>query len=289
MSANLASCALAALVAAIPFHCPSTTVIVVFEGYSISETNQLFVDEIFRSIATTLLLTHTVNSTTVVFTETAKASALLSFQSQDSNTALITDAPNIIPTIAENYMTISIMNSYKADLSLSLGSNVGAPSAIDNPPAALFPEASLTQYTFPTGWAGRIYVGPNTNPDGSKIEGSFIGPPDIDVSYVDGYSVSITCFSEGVPVSDCNIDLFGQQGIFCTNQVAGPMCLISAQNSPQGPAPPFFAACAGAAYTFPKDDGANQGNSKSNLVSCCIGTSCTAPSRTKRGIVGLIW
>ena len=254
---------------------------VVFEGYLTSEADELFVDEIFKSISSTLLPTNTINPTTIILTEMGQASALISSHSQDSNTALTTDTPNVTPTITEDYMTVAITNSFKADLSLSLGSNVGAPSAIGNPPAALFPEASLTQYVFPTGWAGRIYVGPNTNPDGSKIEGSYTGPPDIDVSYVDGYSVPITCSSEDVPVSGCNIDLFNQEGIFCANQVVGPVCLNSAQNSPQGPAPLFFAACAGAAYTFPKDDRANQGNLRSNLVSCCIGTSCAAPSRQK--------
>ena len=43
---------------------------------------------------------------------------------------------------------------------------------------------------------------------GSKIEGSLTGPPDINVSYVDGFSVPITCSSEGVAVSSCNIDLY---------------------------------------------------------------------------------
>ncbi len=279
--ARLASWILAALVTAIPFDCPSTTMIVVIEGYSISKPNHVLVEEIFKSIVTTLLPAHTLDRTTVVVTETAKASTLLLSHSQNSYTALITDTPNTQTTLVKDCMTISITNSYNADLSLSLGSNVGAPSALGNPSAAVFPAASLTKYTFPTGWAGRIYVGPNTNPEGSKIEASFTGPPDIDVSYVDGYSVPITCSSEGVPVSGCNIDLFDQQGISCLTQVAGPVCLNSAQNNPQGPAPAFFAACAGAAYTYPKDDDANQGNLRSNLVSCCIGTSCAAPSRQK--------
>lgn len=77
----------------------------------------------------------------------------------------------------------------------------------------------------------------------------------------------------------CNIDLFKQPGITCDNQVDGPVCLNSARNFAGGPAPPFFAACAGAAYTYPDDNDANVSNLGSNLVSCCIGTSCKAPSR----------
>ena len=88
----------------------------------------------------------------------------------------------------------------------------------------------------------------------------------------------ITCSSEGTAVSGCNIDLFKQPDIPCNNQVDGPICLNSAQNIANGPAPPFFAACAGVAYTYPNDNDANVSNLK-NLVFYYVGTSCKAPSR----------
>ncbi|MCJ1455410.1 hypothetical protein MMC28_005765 [Mycoblastus sanguinarius] len=178
-----------------------------------------------------------------------------------------------------DYITIAMTNIYGNQLSLSFGSNAGYPSPVGNPSATTLPNNTFTQYAFPTGWAGRIYVGLNLNPNGSKIEGSYTGPPDIDVSYVDGYTVPITCSSKGTAVSGCNIDLFEQPGTPCNNQVDGPVCLNSAQNIPNGPAPPFFAACAGAAYTYPYDNDANVSNLNSTLVSCCVGTSCEAPSR----------
>lgn len=182
-------------------------------------------------------------------------------------------------------MTISITNAHGTQLSVFFASDAGGPPPVGNPSATVLPNASPTQYEFPTGWAGRIYIGPNTKPLGSKIEGSITGPPDIDVSYVDGYFVPITWSSNGVAVSGCNIDLFKQPGITFDNQVDGPVCLNSARNVAGGPAPPFFAACAGAAYTYPDDNDANISNLGSNLVSCCIGTSCKAPSRQlpKRG------
>lgn len=180
---------------------------------------------------------------------------------------------------SDSYMTIAITNLYKAQLSLSFGSNAGAPTPIGNPTATILAKGSPTHYTFPTGWAGRIYVGPNLNPYGSKIEGSYTGPPDIDISYVDGYSVPITCTSEGQVVTGCNIDLFKQPGIKCNDQVEGPVCLNSAQNIADGPAPRFFAVCQGAAYTYPNDNGANRSELGSSLISCCIGTSCKAYSR----------
>ena len=190
----------------------------------------------------------------------------------------VTSAPEAGSTATDgsgNYMTIAMTNVYGKQLSLSFASNAG----VGNPSATTLLDNAFTQYAFPTGWAGRICVGPNLNPDGSKIEGSYTGPPDIDVSYVDGYSVPITCSSEGTAVSGCNVDLFKQPGIPCNDQVDGPVCLNSAQNVVNGPAPPFFAACEGAAYTYPNDNDANVSNLKSTLVSCCIGASCQAPSR----------
>lgn len=121
-------------------------------------------------------------------------------------------------------------------------------------------------------------MGPNLNPMGSKIEGSFTGPPDVDVSYVDGYSVPITCSSSCILVSGCNVELFNQSGIPCPRQVEGPVCLNPAQQIANRPAPPFFAACMGSACTYPKDDMANVSNLTSQ-ISCCIGTMCRAPAR----------
>ncbi len=165
---------------------------------------------------------------------------------------------------------------YRTQLSLFFGANDGEPSAVGNSEHTALTNAASTQYSFSTGWAGRIDVGFNLNPNGSKIEGSFTGSPNINASYVDGYSVPITCFSRGTAVFSCNIDLFKQQGI---TQVDGPVCLNSAQNVLKKPASPFFAACAGAAYTYLKDDGANVSNLGSNLISCFIDTLCEAPLR----------
>ena len=183
--------------------------------------------------------------------------------------------------LPDEYMTIAMTNVHGISHSISFGSNAGGPSPIQDPSATTLAHGSPTQYAFPTGWAGRIYVGPNINPLGSKIEGSYTGPPDIDISYVDGYSVPITCSSEGTAVTGCNIDLFSQPGITCDHQVDGPVCLNSAQQHADGPAPPFFAACQGAAYTYPNDNEANVSNLQSRLVTYCIGTSCEAPSRQK--------
>ena len=125
------------------------------------------------------------------------------------STVTITGTPKAINTITSvNNMTIAVTNLVGNDVSLFFGSNADGPSPVGNPLPTILYDNSFTQYAFPTGWAGRIYIGPNFNPNGSKIEGSYTGPPNIDVSYVDGYSVPITYSSEDTLVSGCNIDLF---------------------------------------------------------------------------------
>jgi hypothetical protein len=148
-------------------------------------------------------------------------------------------------TASQSMMTIAIINSYGTQLSLSFGLDSGYPSPIGNPQPTALPASSTTQYLFPTGWAGRVGVGPNLNVDASKIEGSFVIPqnaavaiPDIDVSYVDGYTVPITCSSQGIAVTGYNIELFDLAT--CDDPVDGPVCLNPAQNIPYGPPPCFF-------------------------------------------------
>ncbi len=168
-------------------------------------------------------------------------------------------------------LTINIINSFGGPLSIFYGSNAGAPTPINNPGSGTL--SSSTQVLFPSGWAGRITIGGNYDPKGSKIEASFSPPnyvPDVDISYVDGYSVPITCSCSGVAVTGCNgklryhvlfarskiahlsktVQLF-DDGQTCPSQGPGPICYNPEEDVPKGPAAPFFAPCAGAAYTYP--------------------------------------
>lgn len=172
-------------------------------------------------------------------------------------------------------MKIAVTNLYGTQLSLSLGVNAHFPTPVNNPQPTVLPNSASTEFIYPTGWAGRISIGETTSIGNSLIEGSYTNGQFIDVSYVDGYSVPITCSCDGVPVTGCNIDLFDQSGISCPDKLEGPICRNP--SSPTGPSTPFFAACSGAAYTFPDDDGAVR--SCNGVISCCIGTSCEAPSR----------
>ncbi len=191
-----------------------------------------------------------------------------------------------VQSSTNSFMTIAVTNSYESGLSLSLASNVDSPTPIGNPFPAALPKSSSTEYTFPTGWAGRLCVGKVMNTNASKIEASFDGTVDVDVSYVDGYTVPIVCSSDGVPVTGCSIELFKQSGAPCEDLVDNHLCLNTARETPHGPPPPFFKACAGTAYTFPSDDQANQYNTSSNLISCCIGSVCKAPLRQLKDSAG---
>ena len=144
---------------------------------------------------------------------------------------------------------------------------------------------SSTFYSFPTGWAGRILVGKTNDPANSKIEGSITGSPDMDVSYVDGYSVPIVCSSGGM-VSGCNTELFGLNGNTCNQNVDisdFEICTNPARNLNDGPADSFFEACQGKAYTYPNDNDANYSN-VDFTTNCCIGTECSMDSGYKRSM-----
>lgn len=177
-------------------------------------------------------------------------------------------------------LTISVTNRHGTPLAIQVGSNYGGPIPDGNPQPTTI--ASSVSYTFPIGWAGRIAVGKSLSGCNSLIEASYEPdfPRAIDVSYVDGYSVPITCSVDDVAVTGCNIELF-DQGIACDSPLDNGACPNSARTKNHGPPAAFFAACQGSAYTFPKDDTATRAGITGLEISCCIGTSCPTPSLQK--------
>ncbi|KAL6722168.1 hypothetical protein ACLMJK_001275 [Lecanora helva] len=188
------------------------------------------------------------------------------------------------PPAGSAVMQIEIINHWPEPLSISYGDNEGLPGALGSPTAG--PLGTSTEVVYPTGWAGRIYLGKTVNSANSKIEGSTTGANDIDVSYVDGYSVPVTCSVAGTPVSGCNLDLYAVSGN-CTNMLGQrDVCLNPMQDVPDGPATNWFLPCQGAAYTFPNDNIANNGDTGDEKIHCCIGTKdmgCEAPERQGKG------
>ncbi len=183
---------------------------------------------------------------------------------------------------SENYMTISMINMYDNQLSLFFDSNADDLSSIDNSSVIILSDNVFTQYAFPTEWAGRVYVSSNLNFDDSKIEDSYTSSPDINVSYVNDYSVFITCSFEDTAVFDCNVDLFKQSSISCNDQVDDPVCLNFAQNIVNELTSSFFAVCARTVYIYSNDNDVNVSNLKSILISCCVDASCQAFSRQSK-------
>ena len=120
-----------------------------------------------------------------------------------------TQVPHVRPKAAlagGSDLTIQVVNSYGVPLSIFYGSNAGAPTPVGNPGSGVL--TSSTKVLFPSAWAGRITIGRTYDPLGSKIEASFSPPnyvPDVDISYVDGFSVPISCSCSGVAVTGCNI------------------------------------------------------------------------------------
>lgn len=229
---------------------------------------------------------------TISHTAVAVVSQALSSEAAEANTqptatiaaSQITAAP-VIDVGGAGVMTIAITNNWNTPLSISYLNNAGSPSAIGAPQGA--PLGTTTTVVYPTGWAGRIYVGKTINSADSKIEGSTTGANDIDISYVDGFSVPITCSVGNTPIVGCNINLWAVSGT-CADSAGGDenVCLNPMQGVANGPADPWFLPCQGAAYTFPNDNIANDGDTGSPNISCCIGTAeqgCAAPARQGHG------
>ena len=204
----------------------------------------------------------------------------------DSALHLITSIlyPVITNVINElnDFMTIAITNKYEKQVSLSFASDADRLSSIRNLLATILSHQSPIHYIFLTEWADRINVELNTNSLDSKIEDSFTEFSDINISYMNDYSVLITCFSNDTVIVSCNINLFKQMQVSCMNQVEGLICFNPASFILNDSAPCFFAACVKAVYTYSKDDKVNVSNLKSNLISCCIDSFCEAFLRQKK-------
>ena len=101
-------------------------------------------------------------------------------------------------------LLLNIVNKQGYALSVFYGSNAGGPSIVGNPGSGALAASATTQVAVPTEFAGRVTIGPDYDPNGSKIEWNWINVPDVDVSYVDGYSIPITCSCQGTAVTGCN-------------------------------------------------------------------------------------
>lgn len=173
-------------------------------------------------------------------------------------------------------MTMTIQN--KADTDMLLDFIVGKDETghefnhvIGNPATVTLPSNGATEHLLPGDWNGVISVGAGISADNSLIESNtHKGMFDVDVSYVQGYSVSIVCHCDGVVVTGCNQDLWALNN--CPNKESGNVCSNKVRSSDAKQAAPFFQPCQGAAITYPTDGGnAFDVCRAPNQVTCCIG------------------
>ncbi|OIW26283.1 hypothetical protein CONLIGDRAFT_706427 [Coniochaeta ligniaria NRRL 30616] len=185
-------------------------------------------------------------------------------------------------------MTITVINKHIAPVSTYHAHEAGGPTAVWGAAGAgTMAKGATASYALPTGWAGNIavveYGGPrNIVGDESLIEANFKKPDgysvavaDVDVSYVNGFSVPIVCSCVGAGVvTGCNKNLWGLNS--CANDNGKGSCknpLRSDQTATA--ATPFFKPCQGGAYTYVNDHNANSfGVCQSGRITCCIGTAC---------------
>ncbi|OKL63647.1 hypothetical protein UA08_00506 [Talaromyces atroroseus] len=183
------------------------------------------------------------------------------------------------------YMTMIIVNSHGDDITTSMNSNPSSPAPVSGPSGTgTMTNGQTASVILPTNWLGNWAINDGhyeITGDDTLIEANFSEIEDVavvslDISYVDGFSVAITCACDGTVVTGCNKNLFelntcpdndGENA--CINPLRSDLSATAATT--------FFAPCQGAAYTFPSDSSAvSTGECQSGIVTCCVGMDCPA-------------
>ncbi|KAL9125019.1 MAG: hypothetical protein Q9217_005723 [Psora testacea] len=156
-----------------------------------------------------------------------------------------------------------------------------------------------------SGGSVRVNIGStNTNDHTTLIEGNAAGLSQAsfyDVSYVEGYSYPVVCWSaDNDAMSGSNIDLYtrgscpgggSKMGDICVNP-GYPKLVEGGDVCWQCTLPdPFFGPASGAAYTYPRDDSpcASDGSKSASpmatggRLTCCVGPQCRSNDMSKGG------
>ncbi|ETS81376.1 hypothetical protein PFICI_06378 [Pestalotiopsis fici W106-1] len=247
------------------------------------------------------LATSVLSATLPVVTGTASTTNLPGVALiQQAKRAAVTDRPS--PPLAARsmkappeFLTLHLVNSHTAAVSTAHVHDVDSPPAASgNVGAGTLARGASASFAVPTGYVGNMALSEAEYPitaDDTLIEINFsiakdygnIAVADVDVSYVNGYSVPITCSCGGSVVTGCNKDLLKLNtcaDLSPENACVNPLRALI----PATAASPFFAPCQGAAWTFVNDGDADAwGSCQSGQISCCIGTACPAnPDQRKR-------
>ena len=187
----------------------------------------------------------------------------------------ITQIPKVKINVKKiNHMMITMINMFDHNVFLFFDSNVDVFFSRKKFLFTILNNNNFTQYAYFIDWAGWIEVDSNLNLNASKIEVSYMESFNMNVNYVDDYSVSIICFFDDILITDCNIDFFKQSEIWCNDEIEKSICLNLFWNIVNEFVLFFFAICESAVYTYSNDNDVNVVNIKNNVIFCCINTSC---------------
>ncbi|KAK3998162.1 hypothetical protein QBC44DRAFT_363689 [Cladorrhinum sp. PSN332] len=161
--------------------------------------------------------------------------------------------------------------------------NPGVSTPIGGQPGpGIMKKGATASILAPTGWSGRVSFNEadkRIQGDESLIEAGYTVQTKpwpygvVDVSYVDGYTLPIICKcrSTGAFTGGCIDPKLWQQSLPCPNDNGQGACKNPHRGIDATEAHPWFAPCAGRAYTFDADNTAtHNGICQSGTVDCEI-------------------
>ncbi|KAI1430919.1 hypothetical protein GGR50DRAFT_690116 [Xylaria sp. CBS 124048] len=184
-------------------------------------------------------------------------------------------------TLTQGEYIVTLVNSHTTAISTVHGQNENVPTAIQDG-GSILEQGATAIFALPTNWAGRVAVAEAEIPiinRASLIEGAFgvqFGSEaqiTLDVSYVDGFTVPITCGCGGNVRLGCNLDLLRT----CPEEyrIDKGTCANPSRDTGELTGI-FFKPCSPWAYTYPEDDLATVNGIPGceRNITCCVGTAC---------------
>ncbi|CEJ93526.1 hypothetical protein VHEMI09107 [[Torrubiella] hemipterigena] len=199
----------------------------------------------------------------------ASAAVFTIAQPVDVQTTTVVDTPATTAPPHEarvaKQMTVKIVNNYGADIRTFHTGDF----AVGKPGVGVISKGQMAHL--------------NNMGDESLIEGSFVDQGngfvgDVNISFVDGFSVPIICSCDANGLTTgCSKDL--NKIAKCPAPNGQGSCKNPQRFNINAKSPtPYFAPChaVGGAYTFPADDLSNNLNAKcpQEQYTCCVGTNC---------------
>ncbi|KAK8070829.1 hypothetical protein PG997_011032 [Apiospora hydei] len=183
------------------------------------------------------------------------------------------------------YVTITITNKRDDPISTSHARDPNTPKMVSgNANPGVIPAGGKAEFAVPTGWIGNVAITPSryklTN-DITLIEANYVIPDgysyavaDVDVSFVNGFSVAAVCSCDNKGVTGCNKNLWNLGKCANNNGQGGCVNPLRSDKSATQAAP-FFRPCQHAAWTYVEDGAADAwGLCQSGHIACCVGPKC---------------